>query len=70
MFAALKSLPSLGRRGIIQRRNYYGYVGRRREELSIAESWAHGLLIAGGIFTIPAWVLCHIKEYRGIDKKE
>ncbi|PRD34571.1 UNVERIFIED_CONTAM: hypothetical protein NCL1_14218 [Trichonephila clavipes] len=68
MFGALKALPSLGRKGLCQTRNYYGYVGRPREQLSIAETWAHGLLIAGGILAVPCWVLVHVTEYRGLDK--
>ncbi|CAL1279879.1 unnamed protein product [Larinioides sclopetarius] len=68
MFGALKALPSLGRKSLVQTRSFYGYVGRPREPLSIAETWAHSICIGLGILAVPSYILCHIKEYRGLDK--
>ncbi len=69
MFSALRKLPSFARSNAIQRRNMYELIGPARQKLSLVEAWAHGLTMVAGVFAIPVWVLLHIKEYRGIDKK-
>lgn len=71
MFSALRKLPSVSRSNAVQTRNMYkayAYIGPPREQMSIVESWCHGLAIAAGILAVPAWILYHITEYRGIPK--
>ncbi|KFM63196.1 hypothetical protein X975_23746, partial [Stegodyphus mimosarum] len=68
MFPVLRNLQSAVRFSVTPRRSYYGYYGGPREQLSIMETWAHGLFVVSGVLFVPCWVLAHIKEYRGIDK--
>ncbi|CAG9763973.1 unnamed protein product [Ceutorhynchus assimilis] len=62
MFAAksLKLVPKLGTRGL--QSNVLS--GPPRVHITPMEKLAHGVAIAVGICTVPAWVLVNIKNYR------
>nr|CAH7764979.1 unnamed protein product [Callosobruchus chinensis] len=47
-------------------RNMSAVSGPPQVRISLGEKAAHGFLIAGGVLAIPAWVLYHIRSYRGL----
>nr|CAI5819536.1 unnamed protein product [Callosobruchus analis]CAI5867873.1 unnamed protein product [Callosobruchus analis] len=48
-------------------RNMSVVSGPPQVRISFGEKVVHGVAIAVGIMAIPAWVLYHIKSYRGLD---
>ena len=43
----------------------YVVSGPPRVRISGAEKFVHGVALFGGVMAIPAWILVHIKDYRG-----
>ncbi|KAF0288273.1 hypothetical protein FJT64_013343 [Amphibalanus amphitrite] len=43
----------------------YVVSGPPRVRMSRAEKFAHGVVLFGGVMAVPAWILVHIKDYRG-----
>uniref|UniRef100_A0A6M2DJ40 Putative cytochrome oxidase c subunit viii n=1 Tax=Xenopsylla cheopis TaxID=163159 RepID=A0A6M2DJ40_XENCH len=64
----VKSAPRLGCL-LRQTRNFNDFAtalsAPPRVTLSTAEKMAHALVISVGILGVPAWVLCHLEEYKG-----
>ncbi|VEN48951.1 unnamed protein product [Callosobruchus maculatus] len=48
-------------------RNMSVISGPPQVRISFAEKMVHGVAIATGVLAIPAWVLFHIRSYRGLD---
>ncbi|CAH1959470.1 unnamed protein product [Acanthoscelides obtectus] len=48
-------------------RNMSVLSGPPQVRISFAEKVIHGIAITVGIMAVPAWVLLHIRSYRGLD---
>ncbi|KAH9362358.1 hypothetical protein HPB48_018010 [Haemaphysalis longicornis] len=70
MNGALRKAVSVFRSAAMQTRStsVSAYVSSRPtgHVLSPAEKVAHFSIIVGTIFAYPAWVLLHLREYRGL----
>ena len=43
----------------------YVVSGPPRVRISRGEKFVHGVVLFGGVMAVPAWILAHIKDYRG-----
>ncbi|XP_076038021.1 cytochrome c oxidase subunit 8 [Oratosquilla oratoria] len=72
MFALRKAVTNVARASnsmVIAKRTSI-VSGPPQNRVSLFEKMAHGFFMSVGIMAIPAWVLVHIKDYRGREGEE